>query len=82
MMGIIGGLLGALFNEFNTVISKYRMKHVAKKKASRLLRLVVTYGVRFFSMHVPGVHTFIQNTLHKCALSVCTCFFEFLFTDL
>ncbi|XP_065891221.1 H(+)/Cl(-) exchange transporter 6-like isoform X2 [Dysidea avara] len=40
VMGIIGGLLGALFNEFNTVISKYRMKHVAQKRASRILRLV------------------------------------------
>lgn len=46
-MGIIGGLLGALFNEFNTVISKYRMNHVAKKRASRILRLVATIASLF-----------------------------------
>lgn len=39
-MGVLGGLFGALFNQFNTVITKYRMNHVAKKKGSRILRYV------------------------------------------
>jgi len=63
-MGIIGGLLGALFNEFNTVISKYRMKHVAKKRASRILRLVTTICVC-----VVCIHACIY-ALHVCCLCV------------
>lgn len=42
-MGVLGGLFGALFNQFNTIITNYRMNHVAKKKGSRVLRYVHRY---------------------------------------
>ena len=45
-MGVLGGLFGALFNQFNTILTKYRMNHIAKKKANRLLRYVKFGGRR------------------------------------
>lgn len=31
MMGVVGGLLGALFNCMNKALAKYRMRHIHPK---------------------------------------------------
>ncbi|XP_071147824.1 H(+)/Cl(-) exchange transporter 6-like isoform X1 [Mytilus edulis] len=42
VMGFIGGIMGALFNHLNKLITKYRMKHVQKKhKVVRVLEAVL-----------------------------------------
>lgn len=46
MMGFIGGLMGALFNVLNKLLTKYRMKHVQKKhKIVRVLEAMLVSAV-------------------------------------
>ncbi|XP_022286279.2 H(+)/Cl(-) exchange transporter 6-like isoform X2 [Crassostrea virginica] len=46
VMGLLGGVFGALFNTVNLLLTKHRMKHVQKKhKAIRILEAVLVAAV-------------------------------------
>ncbi|XP_060062447.1 H(+)/Cl(-) exchange transporter 6-like [Ylistrum balloti] len=76
VMGFIGGLMGALFNKINTVITKHRMKHVNKKhKLFRILEATlvasVTTSVSFgASMAVGECSQIPQNLVNGSSSTI------------
>nr|XP_046252732.1 chloride transport protein 6 [Scatophagus argus] len=75
MMGVVGGLLGALFNCLNKSLAKYRIRHVHPKAKfirvleSLLVAMVTTVVIFMASMLLGECRELSSPTIHNITLS-------------